>query len=50
MICRWPGDWWISSRLPRAIFELGIVSMAVRSEIDYVLGLAGLQDSFAVIV
>jgi len=31
-------------------FELGIVSMAERSEIDYVLGLAGLQDSFSVIV
>jgi len=31
-------------------FELGIVSMAVRSEIDYVLGLAGVQDFFSVIV
>ena len=31
-------------------FELGIVSMAVHSEIDYVLGLAGVQDSFSVIV
>jgi len=31
-------------------FELGIVSMAERGEIDYVLGLAGLQDSFSVIV
>lgn len=31
-------------------FELGVVSMAERSEIDYVLKLAGLQDSFAVIV
>jgi beta-phosphoglucomutase len=31
-------------------FELGIVSMAERSEIDYVLGLAGVEDSFSVIV
>ena len=31
-------------------FELGIVSMAVRSEIDYVLGLAGVQDFFSIIV
>src|SRR5258708_23467738 len=31
-------------------FELGIVSMAERSEIDYVLGLAGLDKVFSVIV
>jgi phosphoglycolate phosphatase/beta-phosphoglucomutase len=31
-------------------FELGIVSMAERSEIDYVLGLAGLDKMFSVIV
>jgi phosphoglycolate phosphatase/beta-phosphoglucomutase len=31
-------------------FELGIVSMAERSEIDYVLGLAGLDNVFSVIV
>ena len=31
-------------------YQLGIVSMAVRSEIDYVLGLAGLEDLWSVIV
>ena len=31
-------------------FELGIVSMAERGEIDYVLGLAGVENSFSVIV
>lgn len=31
-------------------FHLGIVSMAVRSEIDYVLGLAGFSDQFGLIV
>jgi beta-phosphoglucomutase len=31
-------------------FELGIVSMAERSEIDYVLGLAGLDQAFSVVV
>ncbi len=31
-------------------FQLGIVSMAERSEIDFVLALAGLTDSFSVIV
>ena len=31
-------------------YQLGIVSMAERSEIDHVLGLAGLDDLFAVIV
>jgi phosphoglycolate phosphatase len=31
-------------------FELGIVSMAERSEIDYVLGLAGLDKAFSVVV
>ncbi len=31
-------------------FELGIVSMAERSEIDYVLGLGGLDNVFSVIV
>lgn len=31
-------------------YQLGIVSMAVRSEIDYVLGLAGLNNLWSVIV
>jgi beta-phosphoglucomutase len=31
-------------------YQLGIVSMAERAEIDHVLGLAGLENSFAVIV
>ena len=31
-------------------YQLGIVSMAERSEIDYVLGLAGLNDLWSVIV
>jgi phosphoglycolate phosphatase/beta-phosphoglucomutase len=31
-------------------FQLGIVSMAERSEIDFVLGLAGLTQSFSMIV
>jgi beta-phosphoglucomutase len=31
-------------------YELGIVSMAERSEIDHVLGLTGLTDQFSVIV
>ena len=31
-------------------YQLGIVSMAVRSEIDYVLGLAGLDQVFSVLV
>jgi beta-phosphoglucomutase len=31
-------------------YQLGIVSMAVRSEIAYVLGLAGLEDLWSVIV
>lgn len=31
-------------------YQLGIVSMAVRSEIDYVLGLAGIVEPFSIVV